>query len=62
MDEFITTQEIMNLFHCSRAKANEYKRKVHEETVAQGLFVLNNRTCLKRILVELFISGKKGRN
>ena len=60
MNEFVTTSDIMQMFQCSRGKANAYKRKVHEETIARGLYVLNNRTCLRSILIELFIAGKKG--
>lgn len=61
MDEFITTKEIMDLFQCSRTKANSYKLLTQKETLNRGIMVLNNRTCLKRILVELFITGKKGK-
>ena len=60
MNELVTTAEIMQMFRCSKGKANAYKRKVHEETIARGLYVLNNRTCLKSILIELFITGKRG--
>lgn len=60
MNEFVTTADIMQIFQCSRAKANAYKRMVHEETISRGINVLNNRTCLKSILIELFITGKRG--
>lgn len=59
MDEFVTSKDIMLIFKCSLCKANEYKQKVHEETIKRGLMVLNSRTCLKSILFELFITGKK---
>ena len=60
MDEFITTKEIMEMFQCSVAKANKYKHLTHEATKERGITVLNNRTCLKSILLELFVTGTKG--
>lgn len=63
MNEFVTTKDIMEIMRCSESKASAYKKKVHEETVKRGYYVLNNRTCLRSILYDMFIpqaGSKKG--
>lgn len=59
MEEFMTSQDIMELCKCSRATANALKKAVNVETQKRGILVMSNRTCLKRIFYELYVVGTK---
>lgn len=52
--KFITTKDIMVLCGCSKTKANEMKRRVHDETIKKGFIVANNRTCLDWVFEEVY--------
>lgn len=58
-NEFISRQEIQDIFGCGIVKANQIKATVHEETKKRGLFVPDCRYCLREVLEEMYFG--KGR-
>jgi len=57
---FIKTKDIMEIFGCSKSKANSIKKRVQEETLRRGYIVDNNRTCLGWLTYEMYGIKRKG--